>query len=56
MLIEKIYNNNAVETRDKDNREIVVVGCGLAFKKRVGRASPHSTGAATETLGRTSDL
>jgi beta-glucoside operon transcriptional antiterminator len=36
MLIEKIYNNNAVETRDKDNREIVVVGCGLAFKKRVG--------------------
>lgn len=36
MLIEKIYNNNAVETRDKDHREIVAVGCGLAFKKRVG--------------------
>ncbi|NBI91199.1 glycosyl hydrolase family protein [Lachnospiraceae bacterium] len=36
MLIEKIYNNNAVETRDKEHREIVVVGCGLAFKKRVG--------------------
>lgn len=36
MLITKIYNNNAVETRDKDHKEIVVVGCGLAFKKRVG--------------------
>lgn len=36
MRIVKIYNNNAVETKDKDCREIIVVGCGLAFKKRVG--------------------
>lgn len=36
MRIVKIYNNNAVETRDNDCREIIVVGCGLAFKKRVG--------------------
>ena len=36
MRIVKIYNNNAVETKDTDCREIIVVGCGLAFKKRVG--------------------
>ena len=36
MLITKIYNNNAVESRDKNHREIVVVGCGLAFRKRTG--------------------
>ena len=33
MLITKIYNNNAVESRDKNHREIVVVGCGIAFRK-----------------------
>lgn len=36
MLITKIYNNNAVESRDKNRREIVVVGCGIAYQKRVG--------------------
>lgn len=36
MLITKIYNNNAVESRDKNHREIVVVGCGIAFRKRTG--------------------
>lgn len=36
MRIVKIYNNNAVETKDTDGQEIIVVGCGLAFKKRVG--------------------
>ena len=36
MLITKIYNNNAVESRDKNHREIEVVGCGIAFRKRTG--------------------
>lgn len=36
MRIVKIYNNNAVETKDTDCREIIVVGCGLAFKKGWG--------------------
>ncbi|MBF8808344.1 MAG: PRD domain-containing protein [Enterococcus lacertideformus] len=36
MLIEKVLNNNVVVTRDDQNREIVVMGRGLAFKKIVG--------------------
>ncbi len=36
MRIVKIYNNNAVETKDTDCREIIVAGCGLALKKGWG--------------------
>lgn len=36
MLIEKILNNNVVVTRDKLNREMIVMGKGLAFKKAIG--------------------
>ncbi|EPI00828.1 putative transcription antiterminator LicT [Enterococcus faecalis 13-SD-W-01] len=36
MLIEKVLNNNVVVTRDDQNREVVVMGRGLAFKKRAG--------------------
>ncbi|QQK08731.1 BglG family transcription antiterminator LicT [Miniphocaeibacter halophilus] len=35
MRISKILNNNAVISKDKNNNEIVVMGKGLAFKKRV---------------------
>lgn len=35
MRIEKILNNNVVVTRDKLNREMIVMGKGLAFKKRL---------------------
>ena len=33
MLIYKILNNNAVISRDNQNREIIVTGKGIAFKK-----------------------
>ncbi len=36
MKIGKIFNNNAVMAKDNNNREIVLIGCGLAFKKKVG--------------------
>ncbi|KZL89226.1 BglG family transcription antiterminator LicT [Clostridium magnum] len=36
MKIKKILNNNAVTVLDEQNREIVVMGLGLAFKKKSG--------------------
>lgn len=36
MEIRKILNNNVVVTNNVDNQEIVVMGKGLAFQKRVG--------------------
>ncbi len=37
MIIKKIFNNNAVLAKDSFNREIVAMGCGIAFKKSVGQ-------------------
>jgi len=36
MKIKKVLNNNAVTVMNNDNKEIVVMGLGLAFKKRSG--------------------
>ncbi len=36
MVIEKILNNNVVITTNENNKEIVVMGRGIAFKKRTG--------------------
>jgi len=36
MKIKKVLNNNAVTVLDENNQEIVVMGLGLAFKKRAG--------------------
>lgn len=36
MKIEKIINNNMVQSFDKNNKEILVMGCGLGFKKQKG--------------------
>ena len=36
MIIEKIFNNNAIVAKDSDNRELVVMGRGIGFKKSVG--------------------
>ncbi|MFV0561251.1 MAG: CAT RNA binding domain-containing protein [Enterococcus sp.] len=36
MLIEKVFNNNVVLSKDELNREVVVMGKGLAFQKHVG--------------------
>lgn len=37
MIIKKIFNNNAVLAKDSSNREVVAMGCGIAFKKSVGQ-------------------
>ncbi|EOH85741.1 hypothetical protein EVI01_24000 [Enterococcus villorum] len=36
MRIEKILNNNVVITRNELNQEMIVMGKGLAFKRKVG--------------------
>ncbi|HEY8803717.1 MAG TPA: PRD domain-containing protein, partial [Clostridium sp.] len=36
MKIKKVLNNNAVTVINNDNKEIVVMGLGLAFKKKSG--------------------
>lgn len=36
MVIKKIFNNNAVLVKDIDKKEIVLIGSGIAFKKRIG--------------------
>jgi len=36
MVINKIFNNNAVVAKDSQRQEIVVMGCGIAFKKSIG--------------------
>jgi len=41
MIIEKILNNNVVITTDENNKEIVVMGRGIAFKKRTGDHIPE---------------
>ena len=37
MIIKKILNNNVVITTDENDKEIVVMGRGIAFKKRKWR-------------------
>lgn len=36
MVIEKILNNNVVVTKNNADEEIIVMGRGLAFKKKIG--------------------
>lgn len=36
MKISKVINNNVVSARDEQGREIVVMGCGIAFQKKAG--------------------
>lgn len=36
MVIYKIFNNNAVVIKDENGIEKIVMGCGLAFKKKCG--------------------
>lgn len=42
MIIKKIFNNNAVVAKDSANREIVAMGCGIAFKMSVGEVLDQS--------------
>lgn len=36
MQIEKVYNNNVVQAVDQQGRELIVMGKGLGFQKKVG--------------------
>ncbi|MGL5042272.1 MAG: BglG family transcription antiterminator LicT [Culicoidibacterales bacterium] len=36
MIIKKVYNNNVILATNKEDKEIVVMGCGLAFQKKMG--------------------
>lgn len=36
MKVSKVINNNLVRSRDEKDQEILVMGCGLGFKKKVG--------------------
>lgn len=36
MKIDKIINNNLVRTFDSNGKEVLVMGCGLGFQKKIG--------------------
>lgn len=36
MIIQKIFNNNAIVAKGLDKNEFVIMGCGIGFKKSVG--------------------
>lgn len=36
MFVEKVYNNNVVLSKDHSGQEIIVMGRGLAFQKKIG--------------------
>lgn len=36
MIIKKIFNNNAIVAKDPQKQELVVMGCGIGFKKSIG--------------------
>lgn len=36
MIIKKIFNNNSILAENSDKREVVVMGCGIGFKKDIG--------------------
>lgn len=50
MIIEKILNNNVAVTRNESGDEIIVMGKGIAFQKKVGDELPEETVDKTFTL------
>lgn len=38
MIIEKVYNNNVIQVHDKSGQELIVMGRGLGFQKKIGDA------------------
>lgn len=36
MIIEKVINNNIVRSKNENQQEVLLVGCGLGFKKQIG--------------------
>ena len=38
MIIEKVLNNNVVASIDpKTKKEVILLGCGIAFNKKIGQ-------------------
>lgn len=50
MFIKKIFNNNVVLTENEAGREIIVMGRGIAFSRRVGEKISSSDVERTYTL------
>lgn len=42
MIIKKIINNNAIVAKNAQKQELVVMGCGVAFKRSVGEQVDES--------------
>lgn len=43
MIIEKVLNNNVVITIDKKTqKEVIIMGCGIAFNKKAGQEVDES--------------
>lgn len=42
MKISKVINNNVITTFDENNNEIVIMGCGVGFKKNPGEVVEES--------------
>lgn len=40
MLIHKIYNNNVILSLDEKGKEFIAMGCGIAFKRKIGDNIP----------------
>lgn len=36
MIIEKVYNNNVIQVQDEQGQELIVMGRGLGFQKKIG--------------------
>lgn len=36
MIIKKVINNNIIQSQNENGQEIIVMGCGLGFKKKSG--------------------
>jgi len=56
MEIKKILNNNVILTVDENNQEIVVMGRGIAFSKRVGSTIDENNIDKIFTLDNTEDV
>lgn len=50
MIIEKILNNNVVVTRNENDEEMIVMGRGLAFQKKIGDTIPEENIDKTFTV------
>lgn len=35
MKIDKVINNNLIRAFDENNKEVLVMGCGLGFQKKL---------------------